>query len=118
MINTDRIIPVTKTDLISLYGVIMSLANVSAEALDPVNPGEFKVDSGDTPYLANEPLASLDFDASVETGTVYFVPAYDYVGFTKDGAAIPNGGDVVPDGASLYKAVLASNEVSVTEVRV
>ena len=116
MINTDRIVAVTKTDLISLYGVIMALANVSVEALDAVNPGEFEVSTTAKTYLADEPIATLDFGSSVATGTVYFVPAYDFVGFTKDGAAIPNNGDVVADGASLYKAVLASTAVTITQV--
>lgn len=116
MINTDRVVAVTKTDLISLYGVIMALAEVSVEALESVNPGEFEVETTAKTYLANEPIATLDFASNVATGTVYFVAAYDYVGFTKDGAEIPVTGDVNADGASLYKAVLASNAVTVTQV--
>ena len=51
--------------------------------------------------------------------TVYFIPAYDFAGFTVDGAAatIADGSDEVDaDGSSLYTAALATGEITITKV--
>ena len=113
MINTDRIVPITKIDLISLYGLILKTGSVNVTALDATDvDGDFSAGAGT--FLASQPLKSLDFTGT--TGTVYFVPAFDYVGFTKGGAAVTVNGDVNADGATLYSAVLASNAVTITKV--
>lgn len=124
MINKDRIVPVMATDLISLYGVILlqdsnnsGLAKLSADAI-----GEFQVKTNSAKLLAAEPVKKLDFDAttsSVTAGTVYFVAAYDYEGFSIDGvSATPASGsvNVEADGCTLYKAVLASGDITITKV--
>lgn len=124
MINKDRIVPVMATDLISLYGVILlqdsnnsGLAKLSADAI-----GEFQVKTNSAKLIAAEPVKKLDFDAttsSVTAGTVYFVAAYDYEGFSIDGVAeTPASGsvNVEADGCTLYKAVLASGDITITKV--
>lgn len=122
MINTDRIIPVSAIDLLSLYGLILkqdsnnsSLAKL--EALD--TEGSFQITSGSAPLIANEPVATCDIDAtasSVSACTLYFVPAYDYTGFTIDGAAVTPTGSVEADGRTLYKAVLSSGAITISKV--
>jgi hypothetical protein len=116
MINTERIVPVTAIDLLSLYGLILAQNVSGLTALDATNPGVFEVESASNALIADEPIESLDFASGVSTATVYFVPAYNYVGFTQNGAAITNTGDVDPDGRSLYKAELASGSVTITKV--
>lgn len=122
MINTDRIVPVTAVDLISLYGLILKQDsnNSGIVALDATNPGEFEVaSSAGSLLIADEPVASLDFASGYSAGTVYFVPAYDYVGFTIAGSPVvpeSDSDDVVADGRTLYKAVLGSGEVTITQV--
>lgn len=124
MINTDRIVPVTAVDLLSLYGLILAqdsnnsgLAKLSADAA-----GEFQVKTNSAKLIAAEPVKKLDFDAtasSVSAGTVYFVAAYDYEGFSIDGTAeAPASGsvDVVKDARTLYKAVLSSGDITITKV--
>jgi len=117
MINKNRIVPVTAIDLISLYGLILAVGNenVSALAADDV-VGNFKVTSAGK-YLADQPVESIDITAA--SATVYFVPAYDYVGFKVSGAAVtptvPDEG-ILKDGRTLYKAVLASGAVTITKV--
>lgn len=123
MINNERIVPVTITDLISLYSVILksdlsgSLAKLEADA-----PGEFTVKSGATALIAAEPVKTLDIDAttsSVSSATVYFMAAADYTGFTIDGTAeTPAEGSEEVNGGSgdLYKAVLASGDITITKV--
>ena len=122
MINSDRIVPVTATDLITLYGLILkqdTTNNSTLAALDPLNvEGDFKVTSGSAPLLASQPAKSIDIDAtasSVSAATIYFVPAYDYKGFTIDGVAITPTGTVTADGSTLYKAVLATGAVTITK---
>ena len=122
MINTNRIVPVTKIDLITLYGMIL-LQNSSNSALAKLAAtdveGDYAVTSGGGLYLCDQPLQSLNFGSSVTSGTVYFVPAFDYAGFTKTGATLtvtnPTGG-VVADGHTLYKAVLSTNALTITQV--
>lgn len=122
MINTDRIVPVQATDLISLYGLILlqDSNNSGLTALDASDIGEFQITSGSAPLIADEPAKVIDIDAtasSVSACTVYFVPAYDYKGFTVDGAAVVTAGATVnADGRTLYKATLSSSTITIAKV--
>lgn len=122
MINTDRIVPVQATDLISLYGLILlqDSNNSGLTALDASNIGEFQITSGSAPLIADEPAKVIDIDAtasSVSSCTVYFVPAYDYKGFTVDGAAVATAGATVnADGRTLYKATLSTGTITIAKV--
>lgn len=121
MINNERIVPVQAIDLISLYGLILkqdTTNNSSLAALAATNPGEFDVKSASTPLIAAEPVKTLDIDAtasSISAATIYFVPAYDYAGFSIDGVKVTPTGTVVPDGRTLYKAVLATGAITITK---
>lgn len=121
MINEDRIVSVTKTDLLSLYGVILKAANVNVAKLDATATGTFKISSAlTTDYvLADEPVKSLDIASTVTSASVYFVPAYDFEGFTVGGASATIASasvDVEKDGNTLYLAVLADGEITVSKV--
>lgn len=120
MINTDRIVPVQATDLISLYAVILSqdsnnsgLAKLAATA-----PGEFSQETNNAVAIAAEPVTSLDFAATATAGTVYFVPALDFKGFSLAGVATEFSGTINENGigSDLYKAVLASGAITVTKI--
>ena len=115
MINTERIVPVTVIDLLSLYGLILKVGGVSVTALDATSiEGAFEVEDAGT-YLADQPVQSMDITAN--SATVYFVPALDYSGFTLNGVATtPTGDDVVADGRTLYKATLSSGSVAIETV--
>jgi len=121
MINEDRIVSVTKTDLLSLYGVILKAANVDVAKLDATATGTFKISSAlTTDYvLADEPVKSLDIASTVTSASIYFVPAYDFEGFTVGGASATIASasvDVDADGNTLYLAVLADGEITVSKV--
>lgn len=117
MINQDRIVPVTATDLITLYGLILNVGGKKVTALEATDTaGDFSVTEADGALLANEPVATLDFGEDVSTASVYFVPAYDYAGFTINGSAITPTGDVEADGRTLYLASLADGAVTITKV--
>lgn len=117
MINEDRIVPVQKTDLITMYGTIMKLAGTSVAAAEAVAPGVFALTSGSGNLLANEPVKTLDFGEAVSSATVYFVPSYDYKGFSVAGTAVETAGaEVKADGVSLYTATLATGTVTIAKV--
>ena len=127
MINNDRIVPIQKQDLITMYGTIINLITQSVgEDTIPVLEastvdGAFSVTgTGDAGVkLANQPVQSLDFASGVTAGTVYFVAAYDFAGITVAGAAATfaeGSATVNPDGATLYTATLDSGTVTIAAV--
>lgn len=118
MINNDRIVPITAVDLITMYGLILALAADTAPTkLDAIDTaGDFEQSTNSATVLCSEPVKTFGFGESVTAGTVYFVPAYDFAGFTLNGVATTPTGDVNPDGRTLYKGVLASNAITITKV--
>ena len=121
MINTNRIVPVTKIDLITLYGLILlqngdnsSMTKLAASSVE----GDFAISSTGV-KLCDQPMKKATFGSSITSGTIYFVPAYDYVGFAKTGATLtvtaPDAG-ITADGHTLYKAVLSTNALTITQV--
>lgn len=121
MINEDRIVPVSKTDLISLYGLILKVANVDVAKLDATGTGTFEISQAlTTDYvLADEPVKSLNIASTVTSASIYFVAAYDFEGFTvgEASATIASGSvDVDADGNTLYLAVLANGEITISKV--
>ena len=124
MINNNRIVPVTKTDLISLYGLILkqnssygSLAKLASLDIE----GNYKVTTNSAIVICDQPAVSIDFDAtasSVSAGTVFFVADNGFKGVAIDGTIVdPADGsdDVVADG-SLYSAALATGAVTISKV--
>lgn len=124
MINSDRIVPVTKTDLISLYSTILLQASGNsglAKLASNDIAGNFQIKTNNGVLIADQPVVSCDIDAtgsSVSACTLYFMADPAFTGFTIDGvakAAAAGSVDVVDDG-SLYKAVLASGDITITKV--
>lgn len=119
MINTERTVPVTDIDLITLYTRMFSIANVTVAKLAATALGTFQVTDGTSALLCAEPAKVIDIDAtasSVSAATIYFVPAYDYEGFTIDGVKVTPTGSVDADPGALYKAVLATGAITITKV--
>lgn len=125
MINTNRIVPITAVDLLSMYGLILLQASGNSAlaklAADDV-AGDYTIKTNNAVLIADQPVKSVDIDAttsSVSAATLYFVPAFDYEGFTVNGAAATiadNDVEVVADGHTLYKAVFGSSTVTITKV--
>lgn len=120
MINTERIVPVMATDLITLYSRIFAVVQENV-AVSPVAAsgaeGDFKITAAATALIAAEPVKSIDFAAAVTSATVYFAPAYDYAGFTLAGVAtVTAGATVTADPGEFYKAVLSGGTVTISKV--
>lgn len=123
MINKDRIVPIKKIDFLSLVGVILGIGGTSYNILASADvEGTFEVTGSGAAgtLVANQPVKTLDFKSGVTSGTVYFVPAFDYEGITVAGlaATYADGSveEIQADGITLYKAVLGSGEVTLTAV--
>lgn len=117
MINNDRIVPVTKTDLLTLYGTVLKAASVSVTALSASDAeGNFSQTTNSATVICSEPVKTLNFGSSVTAATVYFIAAYDYKGFTKDSATLTVTGDVDADGSTLYSATLSTNALTIAKV--
>lgn len=118
MINANRIVPIQNLDTLSLYGTILKLHGVSGIAkLSAVSAGEFSQTTNSATVLCDEPVKTFDFGSAATAGTVYFVAAYDYEGFTLAGAKITTAGETVePDASTLYTATLSSGTITIAKI--
>jgi len=118
MINTDRIVPVTAIDLISLYGLIIKAAGTTLTAVNAkTSDGKFQIDSASNALIASEPVQHVNIASAVTSATIYFVPGYDYAGFSLNNVEVETAGaDVVADGKTLYTATLATGTVTIAKV--
>lgn len=117
MINTDRIVPITAVDLISMYGLILkqTITDLEAVASDTVE-GDFVI-AKDGQLLANEPVKTVDFATGATDVSLYFVAGYDFTGFTLDGGTVTVDGDEISkDGKTLYLAILAGGAINIEKV--
>lgn len=123
MINNDRIIPITVTDLLTNYATTLKIvANATSGTVPTIlaatdAEGNFTQATNSATVLCSEPVKSFDFAATATAGTAYFVPAIDYKGFTTAGtAATTAGATVVADGSTLYSATLATGTVTFAKI--
>ena len=119
MINDKRIVPITKTDLLTMIGTAMVLAGTSVSAVSASAPGEFTVTGSGSVgnKLADEPVKALNFASGVTAAVVYFIADYDYEGFAVNGTKVTTSGATVdPDGVTLYTATLATGAVTIAKV--
>ena len=117
MINSNRIVPIEVYDLLSMIGLVMKLQGTTVSAVSAVNPAEFKLTTGSGNLLADEPVKSLDFGEGVSSAVVYFIPAYDYEGFSVQGTKVETAGaEVEADGRTLYTATLSTGTVTIAKV--
>lgn len=110
MINKDRIVPITATDLLTLIYTEQAI-NESKFALATTNKvGCFDIQSNPadaSAYLCAEPVKEMNISSALTT-PIIFIPDYDFKGITVDGnpAALGTGSDdIIADGVSLYTAI-------------
>lgn len=113
MINTDRIVPVTKIDLLSLYKTMLNVAGTEVTVLPAETVDGIFVINEEGVYIANQPVKRVFVN---QDGVLYFVAAYDYEGFCANDVLIETGGiEVVADDATLYMATLDNGIITISE---
>lgn len=122
MINSERIVPVTATDLLSLYATIFAFSGgpdgvmKKFDAYD--DQGDFRATETqvESMGICSEPVRTFDIGAAVTALFFAFIPAYDYKGFTVAGEAITPEGAVEADGRTLYIARYAEETLTITKM--
>lgn len=102
----DRIVPVHRSDLISLYYAMFAIGASAPTKINASAPGIFAVSAAG---LCTEPVKTAKVTAT--SGAFYFVPAFDFEGFT-DGDDAPitlAGAKVEADGRSLYSCTITGD---------
>ena len=109
----DRIVPVHRSDLISLYYAMFAIGGTAPTTIEADAPGEFTVSEAG---LCVEPVKKAKITAT--SGVIYFVPAYDFEGFTNgsDAKVEIAGADVDPDGVSLYSLTISSGTYTAAKI--
>ena len=123
MINEDRIVPVTDTDLLSLYAKLLVVATSGAAvAVEPKAIAELEVNSTNLESatgvgLCTEPVKTLAIDDTVTDGAViWFVPAYDFEYVSYDGAVVAEADDLERvDPSELYLVEIDSGAATVSK---
>ena len=120
MINENRIVPVTKIDLLTLYGLILKQYNSSLVVKEATDAGVFDVDVH-MAVLLNEPVKTCNIVSESAGEFIYFIPALDFEGFTVDGQHVDpqeSGAYVKPvaDGVTLYEARYSGGHLQIMKV--
>lgn len=99
MINKDRIVPITRTDLLSFFAAIYNaLGGENPIQILPVEGGSVTFpDEASGAYLAAEPIKVLPTIG--EGVSLFFVPAYDFEMTMTPGEGAP---EFVPNPGNLY----------------
>ena len=118
MINNNRIVPVQRIDLLSLYVTMLKMAGHDFDLLSAATiDGQFEIPSDASGALfANQPVKSVEL-GTAKSLAMYFVADYSFSGFTADGVAVPvTGDDIVPDACTLYYAASDVGGITITNV--
>ena len=109
----DRIVPVHRSDLISLYYAMFAIGASAPTKINATKPGVFAISAAG---LCVEPVKTAKITAA--SGVIYFVPAFDFEGFTdgNDAAITIAGADVDADGRSLYSLTISSGTYTAAKV--
>lgn len=130
MINKDRIVPVTATDLISLYSTIIVQQNSSVKPIDAIDvEGDFSLEGvTDNTLIASQPVKRLDVPSDASSTSFYFVADYEFEGIFINGVEVPvtvvtMGGyttneDIKNDGCTLYLAQFSGSSTSMNVKKV
>lgn len=109
----DRIVPVHRTDLISLYYAMFAIGASAPTKITATEPGVFAISAAG---LCTEPVKTAKISAT--SGVIYFVPAFDFAGFT-DGSNDPitiAGATIDADGRSLYSLTISDSTYTAAKV--
>lgn len=132
MVNNDRIVPITKTDYLSLlatsFNMLGAMSQMSMTAIPSADAeGNFAVTadmlSGQMPLaMANQPVKTMDIASDVTAGAIYFVADYNFDTITIGGEAITLAegsvalDEIKKDAVTLYALIIGQDTVGITAV--
>lgn len=126
MINKDRIIPIQRTDFLSLLATtLVATAIMASESYTKVGYAEAKDVEGNfvladveatsgTAVILNAPAKKIEADDMPSGCGFFFVPAYDFDGVYVDG--VKAEADIKADGISVYEIKYSGSDVAITPV--
>lgn len=114
MINNDRIVPVQKIDLLSLYATIIAIADeeqpLIIESEDVAGTFGADSDNNSMSSICNQPVKTLDIMDEMTGGSIYFVAAHDFEWVKYNDEVVVEPSNVITDAATLYKIVITGGE--------
>ena len=121
MINKDRIVPVTATDLLTFFYTVQASAGDKyvLATTSEIGVYDFQTSLGgnySSNYICSEPVKKMNIGSAFQ-GSIYFIPDYDFEGITYNGTAAaldPEGDEIIADGASYYVAYYNTDASAVT----
>lgn len=122
MINKDRIIPITKCDLLSMFGTIMNLIAMvnEGEPADIIEAstidGDYVIRSVARGAFLDQPVKSITFEAGAADGAMFFVPDYTFEGIYVNGEKVDIGADIDASSSNLYMLGFREGSPSVMAV--
>lgn len=113
----DRIVPVHRTDLMSLYYLILGLAARNATPVEAESPGVFDVENTQSTCFCAEPVKRMKINPETEQ-SYFFVTAFDFEGiYNLEGEKIeyieggsPADFDSVGDGVTLFQLDVSTED--------
>ena len=126
MINKDRIIPIQRTDFLSLLATtLVATALMTTESYTKVGYAEAKDVEGNfvladveatsgTAVILNAPAKKIEAADMADECGFFFVPAYDFDGVYVDG--VKAEADIEADGISVYEIKKSGTGVTITPV--
>lgn len=119
MINKDRIVPVTATDLLTLFYAYQAASGSKYVLATTFEIGVYDFQTAASgSVLCSEPVKKMNIGSEFGQ-TVYFIPDRDFEGITYNGADATfdsEGDEIIADGASLY-AVFYDTDKSAVSVQ-
>ncbi len=120
MINKDRIVPVTKTDLLSLYGTVINLMALLGQGGTPEELPAVPATSADGVYeystpvfgICDQPVKSIRLDSSINAA-FFFIPNYDFEGIYVNGTRYDDPEEIDASSSNFYMMNYSNDDLVV-----
>ena len=121
MVNKNRIVPVLKIDLLSLYATIVAMTAGAPIKLIKAKDvaGSFEannvVEYDGYSSICNQPVKTLVV-TELDDAQIYFTASFDFEGVTYNGVAVEPDDTIVKDAATLYIMDIDGGEPTIKAV--
>lgn len=102
MVNNDRIVPIQRCDLLTMYATILNVTEAYGVTVKSGTNGVFAVVPGGGACICNEPVKKLNVTTAASGDKVYFVADYDFEGLQIEGDDFTREEAIKADACTLY----------------